>query len=109
MFKVGTPVKISITGHTVKDALKIPTSAILAGDNGAKSVMVVGTDGAAHKTHVQTGIQDGDDIQITQGLTAADVVITTGSYGLDEGTKVKIGKADDDEDKPGAGKGGDKD
>lgn len=107
--KVGTPVKISITGRTVENALKVPVSAILSGDNGAKSVMVVGTDGAAHKKPVQTGIQDGDDIQITQGLTTSDMVITTGSYGLDEGTKVKIGKGDEDEDKPAADKGGDKD
>jgi len=107
--KVGTPVKVSITGHTVENALKIPASAILAGENGSKSVMVIGSDNAAHKKAVQTGIQDGDDIQITQGLTTADMVITSGSYGLDEGAKVKIGKGDEDEDKPAAGKGGDKD
>ncbi|HEY1578614.1 MAG TPA: efflux RND transporter periplasmic adaptor subunit [Terracidiphilus sp.] len=107
--KVGTPVKISITGHTVENALKVPTSSILSGDSGAKSVMVIGADGSAHKKPVQTGIQDGDDVQITQGLTASDTVITSGSYGLDEGTKVKIGKADEDEDKPAADKGGDKD
>ena len=31
--------------------------------------MVVGTDGAAHKKPVELGIQDGDDVQITKGLT----------------------------------------
>jgi RND family efflux transporter MFP subunit len=102
--KVGTPVKVSITGHTVENALKVPTSAILAAQDGSKSVMVIGADGKAHKKAVQTGIQDGDDVQITQGLTQADTVITTGSYALDEGAKVKIGKGDEDE-----GKGGDKD
>jgi multidrug efflux pump subunit AcrA (membrane-fusion protein) len=102
--KVGTPVKVSITGRTVENALKVPTSAILAGENGAKTVMVVGADGAAHKKSVQTGIQDGDDIQITSGLTSADMVITTGSYGLDEGTKVKVGKAGEDDDKSGGEK-----
>ena len=71
--------------------------------------MVVGTDGAAHKKPVELGIQDGDDVQITKGLTTADTVITSGSYGLDEGAKVKVGKADDDDAKPAAGKGGDKD
>jgi multidrug efflux pump subunit AcrA (membrane-fusion protein) len=71
--------------------------------------MVIGADGAAHKKAVQTGIQDGDDIQITSGLTTNDMVITTGSYGLDEGTKVKIGKPGEDEEKPKADKGGDKD
>jgi multidrug efflux pump subunit AcrA (membrane-fusion protein) len=93
----------------VKQGLKIPTSAVLAGDNGAKSVMVVGADGKAHRKAVTLGIQDGDDVQITQGVTAGDMVITTGSYGLDDGAKVKVGPADEDEAKPAAGKGGDKD
>ena len=107
--KVGTPVKISITGRSVENALKIPVSSILTGDDGAKSVMTVGSDGTAQKKPVQTGIQDGDDIQITEGITASDTVITSGAYGLDKGTRVKIGKADEDEDKPSADKGGDKD
>lgn len=107
--KVGTPVKVSITGRTAENALKVPVSSILTGEDGSKSVMIVGSDSTAQKKAVQTGIQDGDDIQITQGLTAADMVITSGSYGLDKGTKVKIGKPDEDEDKPAANKGGDKD
>jgi multidrug efflux pump subunit AcrA (membrane-fusion protein) len=108
--KVGTPVKVSITGRTVEKALKVPVSSILTAQDGAKSIMVVGTDGAAHKKAVELGIQDGDDVEITKGLAIADMVITSGSYGLDEGAKVKIGKAgDDDEAKPAAGKGGDKD
>ena len=107
--KVGTPVKVSITGRTAENALKVPVSSILTGEDGSKSVMVVGADSTAQKKAVQTGIQDGDDIQITQGVTTSDMVITGGAYGLDKGTKVKIGKADEDEDKPGADKGGDKD
>ncbi|MGC1424944.1 MAG: efflux RND transporter periplasmic adaptor subunit, partial [Terracidiphilus sp.] len=109
LLKVGTPVKVSITGHTVENALKVPVSSILTAQDGSKSVMVVGTDGAAHKKPVELGIQDGDDVEITKGLTTADMVITSGSYGLDEGAKVKVGKADDDDAKPAAGKGGDKD
>jgi HlyD family secretion protein len=107
--KVGTPVKVSITGRTVEQALKVPVSSILTAQDGAKSVMVVGADSTAHKKPVVLGIQDGDDIQITKGLTTADTVITSGSYGLEEGAKVKVGKADDDDAKPAAGKGGDKD
>jgi len=106
--KVGTPVKVSITGRTVEKALKVPVSSILTGDDNAKSVMVVGADNTAQQKPVQTGIQDGDDIQITKGVTASDMVITTGAYGLDKGTKVKIGKADEDKEKPAAVKGGDK-
>lgn len=107
--KVGTPVKVSITGHTVENALKVPASSILTAQDGSKSVMVIGNDGAAHKKPVELGIQDGDDVQITKGLTTADNVITSGSYGLDDGAKVKVGKAGDDDAKPAADKGGDKD
>lgn len=95
-YKAGTPVRTSITGKTIPNAIKLPLSAILTSQDGSKSVMVIGTDGAAHKKTVQLGINDGEDVQITQGLTGSETVITTGAYGLDDGTKVTVGK-------PGAG------
>lgn len=99
-YKAGTPVRTSITGRTVPKAVKIPLSAVLTGEDGSKSVMVVGSDGAAHKKAVQLGINDGDDVQVTQGLNGSETVIITGAYGLDDGTKVKIGKPEaDGEDK----------
>jgi multidrug efflux pump subunit AcrA (membrane-fusion protein) len=109
--KVGTPVKLSITGTSVDKAWKVPASAVLTGQDGSKSVMVVGSDSLAHKKPVTTGITDGDDVQILSGLSPNDMVITGGAYGLDEGTKVKVGpaEADDakpDDAKPAAGKGG---
>ncbi len=88
--KVGTPVKVSITGRTVTQALKIPSSAILTAQDGSKSTMVIGADGVAHGKAVTVGIQDGDDTQITSGLSPTDMVIISGAYGLDDGTKVKI-------------------
>jgi RND family efflux transporter MFP subunit len=95
-YKAGTPVRTSITGRTATKAVKIPLSAILTGEDGSKSVMVVGTDSVAHKKAVQLGINDGEDIQITEGLTGSETVITTGGYGLDDGTKVKVGKPEED-------------
>ena len=97
-FKAGTPVRTSIVGRTVPNAIKIPLSAVLTAQDGSKSVMVVGADGAAHKVPVQLGITDGDDVQVTQGLKTSDNVITSGSYGLDDGTNVVIGKAGAGED-----------
>jgi multidrug efflux pump subunit AcrA (membrane-fusion protein) len=80
---------------------------ILAAQDGTKSVMVVGSDGAAHRKTVTVGITDGEDVQVLSGLAATDMVITTGAYGLDEGTRVKVGAADADDEKPAAGKSGD--
>jgi len=105
-FKVGTPVKVSITGRTVAQALKIPVSSILAAQDGSKSVMVVGADGAAHRKPVTVGIAGGDDVEVTGGLAPTDMVITSGAYGLDDGTKVKVGPAADDDAKPAASGGG---
>jgi multidrug efflux pump subunit AcrA (membrane-fusion protein) len=112
--KVGTPVKIVITGRSAEKAWKIPQAAVLTAQDGSKSVMVIGPDGAAHKKPVTLGISDSEDVQVLTGIAPGDTVITGGAYGLDEGTKVKVGKADaDDEGKPGEGKpgakGGDKD
>ena len=95
-FKVGTPVKVTITGRTVEKALKVTAAAVVAAEDGTKAVMVVGDDGAAHRKPVTLGITDADDVQITSGLAPGDIVITGGAYGLDEGTKVKVGPAADD-------------
>jgi multidrug efflux pump subunit AcrA (membrane-fusion protein) len=94
MLKVGTPVKISVTGRTVAKAWKVPAASILTAQDGGKSVMVVGEDGTAHRKPVTLGIADSEDVQVLNGLGATDLVITGGAYGLDEGTKVKVGPAD---------------
>jgi multidrug efflux pump subunit AcrA (membrane-fusion protein) len=87
----------------------IPTEAVqTAADGTIKSVMVIAADGSAHKRPVLLGIQTATTVQVLSGLTTADTVITTGAYGLDDGTKVKAGTADagkpDTADKAGAGK-----
>ncbi len=102
--KVGTPVRVSITGQSDAHALKIPVTSILTAQDGSKSVMVVGADGAALRKPVTLGLQDNEEVQVTSGIAPTDMVITVGSYGLEEGAKVKVGAANDD--KPSSGKGG---
>ncbi|UWZ84851.1 efflux RND transporter periplasmic adaptor subunit [Occallatibacter riparius] len=107
--KVGTPVKIVITGRSAEKVWKIPQTAVLTAQDGSKLVMVVGDDGAAHKKPVTLGITDGEDVQVLSGIAPNDTVITGGAYGLDDGTKVKVGKADEDEQAKPKSKGGDED
>jgi HlyD family secretion protein len=92
--KVGTSVHCSITGATVANAMIIPLSAVLTAEDGSKSVMVIAPDGTAQPKKVTLGIGNGQDVQVLSGLTLADEVITVGSYGLDPGTKVKMGPAE---------------
>jgi RND family efflux transporter MFP subunit len=93
--KAGTPVHATIKGRTVEQALLIPTEAVARSSEGAgKIVMVIAADGTAKKRAVMTGVQTAESTQILSGLTAGDMVITGGGYGLDDGTKVKIGPAE---------------
>lgn len=100
-FKVGTPVHAVIKGVTVEHALQLPSSAILPGEDGSTHVLVVGSDGAAHKHAVKIGLRTKTQVQILSGVGPSDMVITEGGYGLDEGTKVKAGAKDNGADGKG--------
>jgi HlyD family secretion protein len=101
LFKAGTPVHAVITGRTASAALLIPAEAVqTTSDGNTKLVMVIGADGSAHKHPVTLGIQTPQAVQVISGLATTDNVITTGAYGLDDGTKVKVGA--DDAGKPDA-------
>jgi HlyD family secretion protein len=110
--KPGTSVQVSMTAQTVPDALAIPAIALLTGDDGATTVMLIDKDDKAHQTPVKVGIRQGDQVQIVDGLKAGDRVVASGSYGLPDNTKIKVQTADKGTDdksgaKPDAGKGGD--
>jgi RND family efflux transporter MFP subunit len=101
-FKVGTSVHVSVSSRTVKNAVSVPNEALIATKSGDPAVMVIGPDGVASQKAVKTGISDGHDTQILSGVAAGDQVVTKGAYGMDDGTKVKIGAADAaDDKKPG--------
>ena len=105
--KVGTPVHAVILGRTVNDALQLPAAAILPGQESGPAVMVVGADGTARKKTVTIGIRTPETVQILSGLAPEDNVIIEGGYGLDDGTKVSVGKPDADDEK-GSDKADDK-
>jgi HlyD family secretion protein len=91
-YRAGTAVHATIEGQTVPDALTIPAEAVqTAADGVTKSVMLIGPDGAAHKHGVSLGIQTPQSVQVLDGVGPNDMVITTGAYAMDDGTKVKIG------------------
>jgi HlyD family secretion protein len=92
--KAGTPVHTTITGRTAANALLIPTEAVQTEADGvSKFVLVVKADGSANKHPVTLGLRNSESTQILSGLTPGDNVITSGGYGLDPGTKVKVGAA----------------
>lgn len=105
--KVGTPVHVTLHGNTIANALQVPIAAIMPADDGSTNVLVINSDGTVKKHAVQVGLRTKDAAQILFGLSAGDLVVTDGGYGLDDGTKVKVGAAGDDASDAGgnAGKG----
>lgn len=88
--KPGLTVQISMIAQNVRDALVVPSVAVLTADDGSTSVMVIGSDNHAHQTAVKTGIHSGDDVQILSGLQAGQKVVTAGAYGLPDGVEVRV-------------------
>ena len=78
----GTTVTVQMIARTLSDAIVIPASALLKTPDGATTVMVVGADGKAHQVSVETGIRQGDRLQITKGLTGGEKVIINGRLWL---------------------------
>ncbi len=99
-FKPGTSVQLSLTAQTVKDALVVPANSILTAPDGSTSVMLSGSDGRAHQSAVRLGIHNGDDVQVIEGVTESDKVISSGAYGLPDKTKIKIAAAAQAEESP---------
>jgi HlyD family secretion protein len=89
----GTTATVQMIARTVNDAIIVPAAALLKASDGASTVMVAGADGKAHQVSVETGIRQGDRLQITKGLSGGEKVIITGAYGLPDNTKVKIAEA----------------
>lgn len=101
----GTSVQLSLTAQTVKDALVVPVSSILTAPDGSKSVMLAGSDGRAHQKTVKIGIRNGDDMQVAEGVTSNDKVISGGAYALPDNTKITIASSDH-QTEPSGGKPG---
>lgn len=105
--KLGSTVQISMDAGALPNAIVVPVSALLASDEGGEKVMVAGSDSLAHERPVKTGVRSGDDVQILDGVTQGEQVITQGGLGLDDKAKIQItkpGGADEGDKKEGGAK-----
>lgn len=78
--------------------LRLPSSALVIGSKGTQ-VAVVGADGKAQLKTITIGRDDGDSVEISAGLTAADRVIDSPPDSLQNGDPVRISTTA----RPGAG------
>jgi HlyD family secretion protein len=98
--KPGVSVHVTIVASTIKDAVVVPATALLPAEEGGTQAIVVGADGVAHVRKIETGVRDGDKVQVASGLKAGERVVTVGGLGIEDGAKVKVEKAPVEKDRP---------
>ncbi len=82
----GVSVKVSSETYTAENEIIIPYDAVYFENEG--SYVYVAKDGKAVKTYVTVGIFDATNIQIVEGITEGDIVITSWSPRLLDGVEV---------------------
>lgn len=86
--KSGMMAEVNFTTESAENAIVLPRNAVIEKD-GETYVYIV-EDGKAKKVDVALGIESADTIEITEGLTAGDAVITKGQTYVSDGEEVKV-------------------
>jgi RND family efflux transporter MFP subunit len=80
--------RVRIVYDTHQNALMVPKNAVMTED-GSSSVYVINNSIAYRKT-ISTGYVNGDNIEILQGLSPADTVVTIGQSSLQDSALVEV-------------------
>jgi multidrug efflux system membrane fusion protein len=88
-FWPGQFVKVRLVLSILKDAVLVPSEAILISQNGP-FVYVFRPDSTAELRLVKTGQQQGKFIVVTDGLKAGEKVVTGGQMAVTPGGKVRV-------------------
>jgi HlyD family secretion protein len=88
--KPGASVHAAVDTETIKNAMLVPSAAILPGEEGGTAVLVVTPDNVVHRRNVQVGVRQADKVQIVNGVMPREDVVVSGGMGLDDKAKVKI-------------------
>jgi len=105
--KPGASVHAAIMTEIIKAATIVPAIAVLPGEEGGTSCLVVDSNNTTHRRTVTLGVRDGDKVQILNGVQPGETVVTVGGVGVDDKAKVRIvdntkKEADEDENVPEA-------
>ena len=84
----GMYVRVSSEQGVDEKAIFVPQRAVLRGLDGLPKVMVISAEGKAQERAVHTGVMQGAEWQITEGLQAGDRVIINGAEKLAPDTPV---------------------
>jgi membrane fusion protein, multidrug efflux system len=88
MLKPGSFIKIDLFFEKNKNAMVVPTEAVIASPKGLK--VFTAKNGMALSRTVKTGTRSESTVQIIEGLTINDTVITSGIMQLKDSSRVSI-------------------
>jgi len=89
MLKPGLFGRVDILYDLHRDVPVIPRSAVITEDE-QSHVFVVAGDGSASRRAVQLGYERAGLIEVREGVTAGETVVTAGKGSLNDGAKVEI-------------------
>ena len=84
----GTFANIELPLEIIKEAIVVPTEAIIPVQNGKK--LFIARNGKAHEVMVETATRTDASILVLSGLKAGDTVLTSGVMSLKSDSKVKV-------------------
>ena len=84
--------RISVRGRVADGAVVVPDAAIITTPRGHKVVYVV-KEGKASMRKVTIGLEQGQRVQVADGVRAGEMVVTAGNLNLKDGAQVQLGKA----------------
>jgi multidrug efflux system membrane fusion protein len=88
-------VNVRLITHQLQNAIVVPSSAIQHGSIGTFVYVVNGEENATVSVvPVETGVVNGNSVQVKQGLSDQDIVVISGIDKLREGAKVKVAQND---------------
>ena len=86
----GMYVRVNLEMGTDQQAIFVPQRAIQRGTDGMARVMTISAEGVAEERVVGTGVMQGNEWQITDGLKPGDKVIVKGVDKIPAGTSVTL-------------------
>lgn len=87
--KPGYEVRVAIETSTRKNVLLAPRESVRTRPDGQKEVMVVANNRVRYRL-VQTGLSDGENIEITGGLDQGEVIVKDAGMELKHNARIKI-------------------
>jgi membrane fusion protein (multidrug efflux system) len=87
-YRPGFFARVLVLAGTIENAVLIPATAIER--EGDEEYVLIVVDNVAIRSPVSTGMREGNEIEITHGVKAGDLVITDGGFRVQDGMEVTV-------------------